>query len=211
MGNLWRASPRDIQDYDMHEGDAVSDQTPLVFEQFFGQTQIGTPQTPQATQERSEPSPEGTPPLPELLKRLRRERERLQRQRRWAIGEWTNAQALERFRVLGETFSETKFSKMDPLRFDDVPWPILSREVGVESITWRATEDFFAVARQQMTRRDYRTLVRSSQLRFHPDRWRSRRLLINISDDEERTILQQAANHVFQALDEIWTAMESGG
>ncbi|THV05040.1 hypothetical protein K435DRAFT_826551 [Dendrothele bispora CBS 962.96] len=123
----------------------------------------------------------------------RRQRERRQRQDRWQkAGSWTNQSALERYRMLSETFDTAKFSTSNPLSFEEVPWPVLKNpgSLSVEDIDWASVEQFFEHAKYTFRGQEYKTLVEKTQRRFHPDRWRSRGLLKTITDDVERESLE---------------------
>lgn len=140
----------------------------------------------------------------------RRERDRRQRQQRWSYGPWTVQRALERYRVLCESFDTTKFSVCEPLTVDVVPWPVLQSPVtfSVEDVNWAAVEKFFQEVRGLMRPQDYKTFVEKSHRRFHPDRWRSRSLLKSIIDETEKGCIDVAANTVAQALTPIWQELK---
>ncbi|KAF9012323.1 hypothetical protein BDQ17DRAFT_1537204 [Cyathus striatus] len=122
----------------------------------------------------------------------RREKERHQRQKRWALGPWTTQRALEKYKVLCETFDNTKFSETEPLTIDTIPWPTLHSPTtfSVEDVDWTAVENFFEAVRSHMRPQDYKDFVQSSHRRFHPDRWRSRSLLKSILDEAERGCIE---------------------
>jgi hypothetical protein len=123
---------------------------------------------------------------------------------RWARGPWTSQRALERYRVLCESFDET--AKPASLSFDDIPWPTLCAPLtfGPEDIDWAAVETFFRTVRGHMRAQDYRVFVEKSHRRFHPDRWSARGLLAAIKDDDARGMIEVAANTVAQALTPLW-------
>ena len=123
---------------------------------------------------------------------------------RWARGPWTSQRALERYRVLCQSFDET--AKPASLTFDDVPWPTLCAPFtfGPEDVDWAAVETFFRTVRGHMRAQDYRVFVEKSHRRFHPDRWSARGLLAAISDDDARGMIEVAANTVAQALTPLW-------
>ena len=123
---------------------------------------------------------------------------------RWARGPWTSQRALERYRVLCESFDEA--AKPASLTFEDIPWPTLSAPftLGPEDIDWAAVETFFRTVRGHMRAQDYRVFVEKSHRRFHPDRWRARGLLAAIRDDDARGMIEVAANTVAQALTPLW-------
>ena len=123
---------------------------------------------------------------------------------RWARGPWTSQRALERYRVLCESFDEA--AKPSSLSFEDIPWPTLCAPFtfGPEDIDWAAVETFFRTVRGHMRAQDYRVFVEKSHRRFHPDRWSARGLLIAIRDDDARGTIEVAANTVAQALTPLW-------
>ncbi|KAF8502049.1 hypothetical protein F5888DRAFT_1918688 [Russula emetica] len=123
---------------------------------------------------------------------------------RWACGPWTSQRALERYRVLCESFDEA--AKPASMTFEDIPWPTLSAPFtfGPEDIDWAAVETFFRTVRGHMRAQDYRVFVEKSHRRFHPDRWSARGLLTAIRDDDARGMTEVAANTVAQALTPLW-------
>jgi hypothetical protein len=123
---------------------------------------------------------------------------------RWARGPWTSQRALERYRVLCQSFDET--AKPASLAFDDIPWPMLCPPFtfGPEDVDWAAVETFFRSVRGHMRAQDYRVFVEKSHRRFHPDRWSARGLLAAIRDDDARAMIEVAANTVAQALTPLW-------
>lgn len=122
----------------------------------------------------------------------KRAREKMQEQQRWETGPWTTSRALDRYRTLCESFDSTKFSPNDPLTFEDVPWPVLHapRTFSVEDVDWAAVERFFEMVKPFVRGAEYSAFVEKSHRRFHPDRWRSRRLLASILDEGERECLE---------------------
>lgn len=124
-----------------------------------------------------------------------RERDKRQRQQRWNYGPWTEKRALERYKVLSETFDATKFSATEPLTADSVPWPVLQSPstFSVEDVSWETVEKFFEVVKGHMRLQDYKIFVEKSHRRFHPDRWRSRSLLKSVLDETERGCMEVGA------------------
>ncbi|KAH8828471.1 hypothetical protein DL96DRAFT_1709755 [Flagelloscypha sp. PMI_526] len=140
----------------------------------------------------------------------RAERDRVRRQQRqWSHGPWTVQRALERYRVMSETFDSTKFSAKQPLTFEIVPWPILSHTFSVEDIDWDTVEKFFGSVRPLMRHNDYKTFIDKARIRFHPDRWRSRGLLKSMVDDAERGCIDVAVNTVAQAITPMWQELKN--
>lgn len=123
---------------------------------------------------------------------------------RWARGPWTSQRALERYRVLCESFDEA--AKPASLTFEDIPWPTLCAPFtfGPEDVDWATVETFFRTVRGHMRAQDYRVFVEKSHRRFHPDRWSARGLLAAIRDDDARGMIEVAANTVAQALTPLW-------
>ncbi|KAL9711864.1 hypothetical protein Ac2012v2_004937 [Leucoagaricus gongylophorus] len=138
-----------------------------------------------------------------------RDQERRQRRQRWSFGPWTTQRALERYRVLSESFDVTKFTFGLPLNVEDVPWPLLQspRYFSVEDVSWDSVERFFEAIRPHLRHQDFKTLVEQSHRRFHPDRWRSRNLLKTVEDETIRDCMEVAANTVAQALTPIWRSL----
>ncbi|KAH7888561.1 hypothetical protein F5I97DRAFT_1803319 [Phlebopus sp. FC_14] len=137
--------------------------------------------------------------------RQREMRQRKQRQR-WESGPWTSGRALERYKTLSEEFDSAKFCAEVPITFYDIPWPVLHSpsRLTVEDVDWSSVEAFFSTVRSHMRLQDYKTLVEKSHRRFHPDRWRARKVWTAVVDEVERGFLEVAANTVAQALTPIW-------
>lgn len=145
----------------------------------------------------------------ERAQREARRRQQEQRRRSDHFGPWTVARALDLFRETCETFDATKFGPDYPLTFDAVPWPVLVAPTrrAVEDVDWAAVEAFFEAVKPSLRAQEYRQLVEKTQRRFHPDRWRSRRLLQSVEDSEERDAMEVAANTVAQAITPLWRAL----
>lgn len=131
---------------------------------------------------------------------------REQQEARWAMGPWTTSRALEHYKELAAAFDAAQFSDESPASFWVIPWPVLFRPTrfGVEDIDWQAVEAFFETVRMEMRPAEYKTFVEKSHRRFHPDRWRARRVLVSVEDEDVRAGLEVAANTVAQALTPIW-------
>ncbi|KAJ7348090.1 hypothetical protein DFH08DRAFT_960443 [Mycena albidolilacea] len=73
-------------------------------------------------------------------------------------------------------------------------------------IDWGAVEAFFLRAKGQfgVNVAGYNTLVEKVHRLFHPDKWKSRRLLVTVMDEELRKSLEEAGNVVAQAMTPIW-------
>jgi hypothetical protein len=131
-------------------------------------------------------------------------KQKRQERQRWESGPWTASRALDRYKVLCDSFDNAKFSQSEPLMFEDVPWPVLSRSFSVEDVDWAAVERFFEAVKPHMRGDEYSGFVEKSHRRFHPDRWKSRRLLTSIADHGDRECMEVAANTVAQALTPLW-------
>ncbi|ESK97057.1 hypothetical protein Moror_6278 [Moniliophthora roreri MCA 2997] len=142
----------------------------------------------------------------EREQKAQRQREKYQRQQRWSYGPWTTQRALEKYKVMSQSFDTTKFSDEEPLTFDTVPWPVLKHpaSLSVEDVDWSAVENFFQGVQPHMKSQDFRDLIEKSHRRFHPDRWRARGLLKTVANEAERGFLDVAANTVAQALTPLW-------
>lgn len=123
---------------------------------------------------------------------------------------WSTWRALERFKRISEEFDDIKFSDDQPLTFESVPWPALQfpSDLTIELIEWKVVEEFFTAVKSvlAMSPGEYKALVEKTHRRFHPDKWRSRRLLTTIADEGVREKLEAAGNAVAQALTPIWRA-----
>lgn len=93
-----------------------------------------------------------------------------------------------------------------PLLFENIPWPLLSHPTTwyIDKIEWTDVEDFFATMERLLPLSEYRELVREGHLRFHPDKWKARRIL-TAADDAIRDQLEAAGNIVAQALTPLWS------
>lgn len=122
-------------------------------------------------------------------------------------GWWSSEKALKRFKLVSEEFDKVTFNDARPLTFISVPWPLLSDPLRwkVADIEWSGIEQFFKEVRTMLLREEYKTLVEQCHRRFHPDKWKARRILTTASDDEKRE-LEAAGNVVAQALTPLWLA-----
>lgn len=143
----------------------------------------------------------------------KRAREKQKERQRWELGPWTPIRALDRYKILCQSFDTTKFSPDDePLSFDDIPWPVLHapNTFNVEDIDWATVERFFEAVKPYVRGgSEYKVFIEKSHRRFHPDRWRSRRLLTSIVDGGERDGIEVAANTVAQSLTPLWREVKS--
>ncbi|KAJ7796015.1 hypothetical protein B0H14DRAFT_3552602 [Mycena olivaceomarginata] len=140
----------------------------------------------------------------------RKARDRLEREKRWkaatqaeerrcaqrdqnmwgSVAQWTPAHALERLEFLIEEFNTIKFSEAQPLTYHVIPWPVLA--------------DPYNDGQFGVNVAGYNTLVEKVHRLFHPDKWKSRRLLVTVMDEELRKSLEEAGNVVAQAMTPIW-------
>ncbi|KAG5642222.1 hypothetical protein DXG03_003391 [Asterophora parasitica] len=123
------------------------------------------------------------------------ERARQQRARRernsWSHGHWTVERAKERYANLADQFDKTKYSADElPLTAHDIPWPMLARTFGLEDVTWQSVAEFFNAVRPTMKTMEFKKFIIKSHLRFHTDRWASRRLLEGVKDEAERACIE---------------------
>ncbi|EKM54472.1 uncharacterized protein PHACADRAFT_196902 [Phanerochaete carnosa HHB-10118-sp] len=147
----------------------------------------------------------------EQRRRQQEGEQRRQQEERYSYGPWTTQRALERYKTLAEAFDAVQFSLENPVSFGAVPWPVLHKpsRFTVEDVDWTAVEAFFAAVRTHMRAADYKTFVEKGHRRFHPDRWRARRVLQSVEDDELRACLEVAANTVAQAITPLWREVKS--
>ncbi|KAI0088645.1 hypothetical protein BDY19DRAFT_178260 [Irpex rosettiformis] len=111
--------------------------------------------------------------------------------------------ALERFQLVSEEFDTIRFQESQPLTFASVPWPVLCHPYAMkfEAINWNAVEMFFKAMEEFLEdRTEYKTLIERAHRRFHPDKWRARRTLDSVLDQEVRSQLETAGNVVAQAI-----------
>ena len=143
----------------------------------------------------------------------KRTREKQKERQRWESGPWTTIRALDQYQILCQSFDTTKFSPdNEPLTFDNIPWPVLHapNTFSAEDIDWAMVEQFFKAVKPYVEDgSEYKTFIEKSHRRFHPDRWRSRRLLTSIVDGAERDRIEVAANTVAQSLTPLWREAKS--
>lgn len=132
---------------------------------------------------------------------------------KWGTGPWTHARALQRFRSLSEEFLKISFSESKPLTEGAIPWPVLDDpfDFQLEHLDWQRVEAFFKEAARMLggTSGEYKTLVEKSHRLFHPDRWRSRNLMVTVLDEDLRKSLEKSGNTVSQAITPLWTKSRS--
>ncbi|RDX42308.1 hypothetical protein OH76DRAFT_1422578 [Lentinus brumalis] len=112
---------------------------------------------------------------------------------------WTVELALERYAKLAERFDVARFIQRAP-DFEEIPWPTLvSPDVlQIEGVRWDAVEAFFAAARSKMSAAAYGKLVKGTMIRFHPDKWAARNILLRARDEDHKKALTRAALRVAQ-------------
>jgi len=98
-----------------------------------------------------------------------------------------------------------KFSAGNPMTFASVPWPVLRSSFSVQDVDWDTVEAFFKETQRLLTPAEFKDLVEKSHRRFHPDRWRSRRLLLSLENETERDLLEVAGSTVAQVITPLWT------
>ena len=115
---------------------------------------------------------------------------------------WNVHKALAIYTNTCEDFDNLSFRNGDVIIFETVPWPVLHRPgtFGVENIDWDSVEAFFRECKRILSHSDYFELLDRSRKRFHPDRWKARKVFDNVDDVEERTCMELAATTVAQAL-----------
>lgn len=118
---------------------------------------------------------------------------------------WNSQRALERYVRSAAAFDAAKFSAGNPLTFASVPWPVLRGSFSVQDVDWDTVEAFFKETQRLLTPAEFKDLVEKSQRRFHPDRWRSRRLLLSLENETERDLLEVAGSTVAQVITPLWT------
>ncbi|PBK92685.1 hypothetical protein ARMGADRAFT_1013222 [Armillaria gallica] len=142
-----------------------------------------------------------------------KERARLKRRAHslWGLRQWSNTRALERVQILMDEFEKTKFSESQPATFEIIPWPVLTDPLllKVEHIDWAGVEEFFAMARAELTVAEYKKTVEKLHKMFHPDRWRARAILKTVFDEDLSHTLEEAGNTVSQAMTPLWRASKA--
>ncbi|KAK0216041.1 hypothetical protein IW262DRAFT_1464531 [Armillaria fumosa] len=142
-----------------------------------------------------------------------RESDRLKRRARslWGLRRWSNSCALEHVQMLMDEFEKTKFSESQPTTFEIIPWPVLTDPLllKVEHIDWAGVEEFFAMARVELTVAEYKKMVERLHKMFHPDRWRARAILKTVFDECLGHTLEEAGNTVSQAMTPLWRASKA--
>ena len=89
---------------------------------------------------------------------------------------------------------------------------IIEGSLSIDDIDWQAVEDFFMQVKVMLNDAEYKVLVEKTHRRFHPDKWRSRALLMTVADKELQRRLEEAGNIVAQALTPLWLkAKRTGG
>ncbi|KAK0189697.1 hypothetical protein F5146DRAFT_635517 [Armillaria mellea] len=141
------------------------------------------------------------------------ESNRLKRRARslWGLRQWSNSCALEHVQMLMDEFEKTKFSESQPATFEIIPWPVLTDPLllKLEHIDWTGVEEFFVMARVELTVAEYKKMVERLHKMFHPDRWRARAILKTVFDEYLGHTLEEAGNTVSQAMTPLWRASKA--
>jgi hypothetical protein len=127
-------------------------------------------------------------------------------------GRWSKESALSRFQLISDDFDSRRFSVEVPLTVGAIPWPILRVPFALDiktEIDWKAVDDFFGAAKAAMTAQEYTALLEKSRKRFHPDRWRARKLFVTVMDEGMRVQLEAVVNIVSQAINSIVNTMKN--
>ncbi|GLB41208.1 hypothetical protein LshimejAT787_0904230 [Lyophyllum shimeji] len=124
-------------------------------------------------------------------------------------GPWNDILAFTRFSDVLDEFESIKFSEAQPLAFENIPWPVLDyRTISTfaccQGVTWEKVEEFFTYVARSRSTETYNRLVEKVHRMFHPDKWRSRRILDTVQDAELRKSIERAGNVVAQAVTPIW-------
>ncbi|KAL0581280.1 hypothetical protein V5O48_000763 [Marasmius crinis-equi] len=132
---------------------------------------------------------------------------------KWGTGEWTSPRALERFKIVLAEFESITYTEDQPLTMGSVPWPILTDPFDVdtedpgkalEELEWGMVEVFFRDIAKYVDLTEYKTLLERTNLAFHPDRWKARRLLDTVVEEDVRGWLEAKGNMVAQAVTPLW-------
>jgi len=122
---------------------------------------------------------------------------------------WSSQVAIQRYITTAAKFDTAIFTSKSPPTFASIPWPMLQPSFSFHDIEWDAIESFFTTAKKLLPADQIREFMDKSHKRFHPDRWRSRRLLTSVEDELDRDLLEVAVSTVSQALTPMWkTIME---
>lgn len=147
--------------------------------------------------------------------RKRAEAEKIKNERRskrenpsWRYGAWSHDRAFESYRMISSFFDAEKFTEEYPVTFEDIPWPVLLQPGTYDhtEITTVAILDFFARHKTLRLGQGYKALVQTTQRRFHPDRWDSRRLwkgLNSTVEDELRTAVDTVSKTMGSLLNQL--------
>ena len=127
----------------------------------------------------------------ELLENF--EREKRTRHQHWNHGAWNSVRAIERYKVISAFFDKAKFSSSEgPLADIDIPWPTLRHPLGntARDMDWESVTQFFSAVKVGLRGQAFNDFVKVSLQRFHPDRWKSRKLYPAIVDESERNEIE---------------------
>ena len=94
---------------------------------------------------------------------------------------WTARKALDQYQKLAAEFDSVRASESTPLDMTQIPWPVLHPPgYTLVEVNWEAVGAFFTQAQKLLGGKNsaaWKDLLKSSALRFHPDRWRARGLI----------------------------------
>ncbi|KAI0088662.1 hypothetical protein BDY19DRAFT_179335 [Irpex rosettiformis] len=125
----------------------------------------------------------------------------------WNVTMRNVPRALARFVGVSEEFDSLKFHETaQPLTFESVPWPILDHphRMSFDRLEGTTVDQFFASVKDIQTHAEYMSLVKKARNRFHPDRWRSRGILVSVLDEDLRGRLEVAGNEVSKQINHLW-------
>ncbi|KAG6866343.1 hypothetical protein C0991_005264 [Blastosporella zonata] len=144
-------------------------------------------QARQAEEERilREQSAQPQPTSEKILAETQRREKIISLHREWYSNAWADDRAFQRYFTLTIAFVKTTFKPGEAsMTALDVPWPMLTQQFTLEEVTTEEVSNFFDALRRRSSADDFRTLVKKSSLRFHPDHWKNR--LSSVTDEEER-------------------------
>ena len=114
---------------------------------------------------------------------------------------------IRRFQTVLDEFIIASFSEARPMTELSVPWPLLSfgqPSFKLNTVTWASTEKFFKTV-EELFPAQYSKVLSAAQRAFHPDRWRSRKVLESVRDEKVRAAMGKAGNEVSQAINALVT------
>jgi len=144
-----------------------------------------------------------------FMERERRERERQERERQYrdrkAKAESGEQYLVERLRVYEETWAALRSNAagMKPLRFRDIPWPVLGNVWSGNDVTEERVREFvFHPLHEYMrTPGGQAKATRLELLRWHPDKFNGK--VLNRVVEADREAVQDAAANIVHILNEL--------